>query len=223
MPSNPLCDPSIVGQYTKNTQVILSFGAAAGGFEFAMQLRYDIMQRHFNMKWSSDPAKVYLDAESLKLEKNTSYTWIQKAAIFKMANPFWAEFYQGGVSNAKCMIFLLTEKWLSSENCWQELGWYRERLDKTGNIKPIFVVFPDARPILAQPMITARDGSVHNPADIWDSLLRVKGAAKVQIFSQPDRSLGAVEIEGVDDRAEFRYVCNEVERMQILYHVAAAC
>lgn len=221
MPAPELSDPSIVGQYTANTQIILSFGAAMGGFEFAMQLRWDIMNKHYNIPWNADPARVYLDAESLKQEENTSYNWDKRFGIYKMQNPFWASFYQGALGNAKCMIFLFTQQWLASQYCWEELEWYRQRVTAGGGIKPIFVVFPDAKHMLSTQTITSRDGKRHNPAHIWESMLRVPGAAKVNINTIADPSMRTVSsITG--HNYHFMYACSEVELNEILYHVASS-
>jgi len=216
-----LIDPNIVGQYTANTQVILSFGAAMGGFEFAMQLRWDLMKRLYNMQWNSDPARVYLDAESLKNESNTSYNWDNQLGIYKMKNHFWASFYQGAMSQAKCMIFLFTQQWLNSQYCWEELQWYRQRLEGPTAIKPIFVVFPDARHMLSTQAIVSRDGKRHNPSHIWESMLKVPKAAKVDINTIADQSIRSVSsIAG--HSYSYRYACSEPELNQILHHVATA-
>src|SRR5687768_5724406 len=110
-----LTNPAQVGQFSvDNTRVILSFGGASGGFEFAMELRRNIMQK-YNLPFNGNPAFVYLDAESLKVDPGTKYTWDEKLGIFKMSNPFWKAFYQGAMGNSKTMIFLLTGQWLRSQ------------------------------------------------------------------------------------------------------------
>ena len=88
-----LDDPSVVGKYTASTRVILSFGAAYGGFEFAMQLRSDIMERA-GKPWNDDPAAVYLDHQSLKNAPGTKCEWDVEHGIHKMSNAWWKDFYK---------------------------------------------------------------------------------------------------------------------------------
>ena len=47
---------------------------------------------------------MYLDAESLKKQVKTTYSWDDKLGIYKMANPFWKEFYQGAMKQAKTYL-----------------------------------------------------------------------------------------------------------------------
>ena len=95
MPSNPPpLDPQVVGSFTDHTRVIISFGAAFGGFEFALQLRHDIMRA----KNQKHPAYCYLDAISLQAAADTRYPWDEKYHIFKMQNPHWAQFYESAMA-----------------------------------------------------------------------------------------------------------------------------
>jgi len=130
----------------KDTRVLLSFGSAAGGFEFAMELRRNIMGK-YGRKFLDDPYFVYVDAESLREDKKTGYTWDEKLGIYKMSNPFWKEFYLGAMDECQYMVYLISKPWLTSNWCWDEFKWY-EHVTTKKSIAPIFVVFKDAQDIL---------------------------------------------------------------------------
>ena len=57
-----------------DTKVLLSFGAVQGGFEFAMQLRLDIYKK-ISRSFEADPYFCYVDAESLRTNQVTKYTY----------------------------------------------------------------------------------------------------------------------------------------------------
>lgn len=135
-------------ELTKDTRVIVSFGAREGGFELTLQLRLDIMDRYGRRRIVRDPAGkflrfdvsdesfCYLDAVTLADDPKTSHPQVElnygseaapqwrKVDIFKMQNPFWDTFYPKAVKNAAVMVFQVTKWWMSSEYCLQELGWF---------------------------------------------------------------------------------------------------
>lgn len=179
-----LGDPSIVGKYTDSTRVILSFGAAYGGFEFAMQLRADIMERA-GKSWSDDPAAVYLDHESLKNAPGTKYEWDAEHGIHKMSNAWWKDFYKGAMDNAMAMIFIVTGEWLKSPWCWLEFEWYLEQLKKRErpNLLSVFLVFDDAQPSLALDkfLYGENQNSTLSPMLIWEGIQKMKNVCLIPI------------------------------------------
>lgn len=212
-------DSKVVGEFTSSTRVILSFGSALGGFEFALQLRHDIMQSR-GMSWDDDPAYIYVDAASLIKQAQTQYTWDEKLGIYKMSNPFWAQFYKDAMDNATNMIFLVTQQWLSSQWCWEELDFYAERFRKNPNIKPIFVVFPDAVPILKKNEIVLRDGSKRHPSQIWNEIKNISNSCVIDIETAPIPDLQTVIVEGATYTYHYRYVCNESELNKIISSIS---
>lgn len=215
MKSVDLLDPKTVGELTDHTRVILSFGSAFGGFEFAMQLRYDIMQKA-GIGWDENLAYVYLDAASLKHQKDSNYPWDQRLGIYKMNNPLWKAFYEGALNHARSMIFLLTEQWLTSQYCWEELTFFIERFDKNPNIRPVFVIFPDAVDILNQDEVELRDKTKRKPIEIWSEMKAVPGSTVVDIKTPPDNSLQTIVVEGESYEYHYEYMCNEAELNEII-------
>ncbi|MFZ1415304.1 MAG: hypothetical protein WAS73_12105 [Defluviicoccus sp.] len=215
MESVDIRDPKVVGKLTDSTRVIMSFGSAFGGFEFAMQLRYDIMQK-LGIGWDDKPAFVYLDAESLKHQKDSSYPWDQQLGIYKMSNPFWKAFYEGALDHARNMIFLLTKQWLTSQYCWEELQFFIDRFDKNANIKPVFVVFPDAVDLLNQNEVALHDGSTRKPSEIWSEMKAVPGSRVIDIRTPPDNSLQTIIVEGESYQYHYQYMCSEAELNEII-------
>jgi hypothetical protein len=207
------------GKLTQNTRVILSFGAASGGFEFAMQLRKDIMDV-YNKKWEKDLSFVYLDAESLKGESGTMFTWDNTLGIYKMSNEKWAKFYKDAMSQCDYMIFLLSDPWLSSQWCWQEFEWYYDTI-KTKNITPILLVFKDAQKYLDPAKVgdNKADEKVIKLKKILSALIEIKGCVVCPINSDPDPALGQIEVEGQTYKYTYRYTCTEEERSAILNSV----
>lgn len=131
-----------IGQIVKNTQLVLSFGSAKGGFDIAskaysiIQERYKNKAEHLYTLYSVDDALVYLDAETLKGKKGT------KTEDGKVLNAQWKEIYLEAIRNANAMLFIITDAWLESKWCWQEFGWYLEKKnDTSGRKKPLNVRF----------------------------------------------------------------------------------
>ena len=85
---------------TETTRVLLSFGAWTGGFEFAMQLRMDIY-RTFGKNPGHDSAFCYLDAESLRNDAKTSYTYQTATDKNMMANPYWDKYYEAATRHCR--------------------------------------------------------------------------------------------------------------------------
>lgn len=161
-------------QLTSTTRVIISFGGRGGGFELTNQLRLDIMDRYgrrrirrhpdgrFKDFAVSDESFCYLDAITLQQAPDTFTPRVKlpKAGkdrlidANKMVNDFWDCYYPRAVRNAVVMVFQISEWWLGSEYCRQELGWYlascMEKLQR-GEVQPcIFLVFDNAKAKLLQ-------------------------------------------------------------------------
>ncbi len=114
---------------TEKTRVLMSFGAVDGGFEFGMQLRLDIYQK-FGKNADADPAFCYLDAESLRVDSTTKYTYDLKSDKIMMENPDWDKYYESAMKYCKTMILLITKQWLTSKWCWKELDMLVHRRGK---------------------------------------------------------------------------------------------
>ena len=202
-----LDDPSVVGKYTASTRVILSFGAAYGGFEFAMQLRSDIMEKA-GKPWNNDPATVYLDHQSLKNAPGTKYEWDVEHGIHKMSNAWWKDFYKGAMDNAMAMVFIVTGEWLKSKWCWLEFEWYLEQLKKRErpNLLSVFLVFDDANPSLALPNFLGGENQNSNlsPILIWEGIRKIKDVCLIPIAT-PVKKIATNELIVRDDE-EISYV-----------------
>lgn len=117
----------------ENIKVLISFGAAGGGFELAWALKHDLEE-------VLGAETTYLDAISLSGDPYTNYTWNEELGIWKMSNKHWFGQYVDAMFNSKVMIFLVTKEWLNSYYCWEE---YCLFLQSRG-ITPIFLVDREA-------------------------------------------------------------------------------
>jgi len=131
-----------------DTKVLLSFGSAEGGMEFVMQLRRDIYDK-FGKKLDADPYFCYLDAESLRTDRNTTYEYRPIEDINKMDNSEWRANYERAMKYCKTMVLLITKQWLNSKWCWLELNMLVEEAEKSQK-KIVVVYWPDARALMAQ-------------------------------------------------------------------------
>ena len=131
-----------------DTKVLLSFGSAEGGMEFVMQLRRDIYDK-FGKKLDADPYFCYLDAESLRTDRNTTYEYRPIEDINKMDNSEWRANYERAMKYCKTMVLLITKQWLNSKWCWLELNMLVEEAEKSQK-KIVVVYWPDARSRMAQ-------------------------------------------------------------------------
>lgn len=200
------------------TRVLLSFGAAAGGFEFAMALRRDIMGKYGKSE-QADPEFVYVDAESLRNEAQTRYTWDAALGIYKMSNPCWDTFYKSAMSRCDFMVFLLSAPWLKSNWCWDEFQWYQLVLAQRA-VTPVFVVFKDAQAALAgSSMVRDAKGGQHDLKPLWQQMIAHKNAAVIDISSEAEAGLGTVSVEGASYTYTHKYVCSAQERQAILNKV----
>ncbi|MDR3640060.1 MAG: hypothetical protein P4L39_01910 [Humidesulfovibrio sp.] len=199
----------------EKTRVLLSFGAAAGGFEFAMQLRKDIMDKYKKTE-QTDPYFTYIDAESLRNDVETKYTWDQNLGIYKMSNPCWDTFYKSAMSKCDYMVFLISEPWLKSNWCWDEFNWYQMVLTEK-SITPIFVVFKDALSILnGNNKVKDGKGNIHDLKPIWQLMITHKNASTVIINTDPDPGVAKVIVDGATYTYTHKYVCNTQELSAIL-------
>ncbi len=104
--------------FTKDTKVLLSFGARDGGFEFARQLRELLMRAR---GWT-DPCAIYLDAVSARSHPSstTQRIVVEGHGVNAYRNPQWRELYQAAMRNAKAMVFIATPAWARSVYCADE-------------------------------------------------------------------------------------------------------
>ena len=86
----------------ENIKVLISFGAAGGGFELAWALKQDLEE-------VLGTETTYLDAISLSGDPYTNYTWDVQLGIWKMSNDHWFAHYVDAMFNSKVMIFILTK------------------------------------------------------------------------------------------------------------------
>lgn len=134
-----LTDILALKEATKDVSTLISFGAANGGFEFAVAVQHGLMQKHGDMSYS----KHYVDATSLRHHPSSSYSKIKEDIdVYKMNTPYWDIAYKSGMNNAKSMIFFITPEWLNSSYCKQELDWFQSAQNQ--NIKAVFVIFREA-------------------------------------------------------------------------------
>jgi len=112
--NDPLPD---VGALTRQTKVLMSWGSQDGGFDFAVELREQLMRLR---NWR-DPCAVYLDAKSAKGFPG-EYSNPDRPGTF--LNTHWREYYQAAMRNAKVMVFIATPAWLASEWCAHEHQWF---------------------------------------------------------------------------------------------------
>lgn len=116
MPGMPL-NPS---KFTKNTKVLLSFGARDGGYDFARLLREELMA----IRGYTDPCAVYFDAISarnhpmgvVQVIKDTKTGVTSK----QFRNQEWRQLYEAAMRNAKAMVFVATPAWAASKFCADE-------------------------------------------------------------------------------------------------------
>lgn len=199
----------------ENTRVLLSFGAAAGGFEFAMELRRNIMCKYRKTE-QADPYFVYIDAESLRGDPQTRYTWDPGLGIYKMSNPCWDTFYKSAMSRCDYMVFLLSAPWLRSNWCWDEFAWY-ERVITEKSVTPIFVVFKDAQAILSgSSKVKDGRGGEHDLKPLWQQMISHKNAAVIDIVTEVAPEVGTVVVEGATYAYTHKYVCSSMELSAIL-------
>lgn len=199
----------------ENTRVLLSFGAAAGGFEFAMELRRNIMGKYKKTE-QTDPYFAYIDAESLRSDPQTRYTWDPNLGIYKMSNDFWKTFYQSAMSKCDYMVFLLSAPWLKSNWCWDEFDWY-QRVITEKSVTPIFVVFKDAQAILnGSSKVKDSKGNDHDLKSLWQQMITHKNAATIDINTEASAEVGTVVVEGASYTYTHKYVCSSMELSAIL-------
>ncbi len=197
------------------TRVLLSFGAAAGGFEFALQLRKDIMDK-FKKTDMNEPRFVYVDAISLEGDTESHYEWDPGRGIFKMSNADWREHYLTGMRQCAYMVFLISGPWLTSNWCWDEFQWYLQAVTEHP-VKPVFIVFKDAQGILnGSGKVKDGKGTEHDLRPMWQEMIARPGAVVVDIATDPEPAVGHVVVEGATYSYTHRYVCSESERAFIL-------
>ena len=116
-----------------DVKVLISFGAAGGGFELAWAIKHDLDEILGN-------GSTYLDAISLSDDAHTRFTWSEQLGIWKMSNDNWFKHYVDAMNSCKSMLFIITKEWLESYYCWDEFLQFR----KTPNCKPFFLITEQA-------------------------------------------------------------------------------
>jgi hypothetical protein len=212
-----------IGTFTGGTRVLISFGAASGGFELSLALRHEIYA-HLKRSPEKEPALVYIDAESLREATGTKYTPNVDLDSFAMSNPKWAQFYKGAMGHCTTMIFLITAQWLRSKYCWEELEWFAERL-ATSSVRPIVLIFPDANAVLLQRRVETRHGTSHRVDDLL-AITRGPWAVKIPINTVAPSAVRHVAVEHSTVAAgqagktlHFNYAISEHELAAVLANV----
>lgn len=123
----------------ENVKVLISFGAAGGGFELAWALKNDLDE-------ILGGGATYLDAVSLSSDPDTIYIWDNNNGIWKMSNLHWFAHYVEAMFKSKVMIFIVTREWLDSYYCWEEYSLFLQ----SNRIIPIFLVDYEAYHLLEQ-------------------------------------------------------------------------
>lgn len=116
-----------------DVKVLISFGAAGGGFELAWAIKHDLDEILGN-------GSTYLDAIFLSDDEHTRLTWSEQLGIWKMSNDNWLRHYVDAMNSCKSMLFIITEEWLESYYCWDEFLQFL----KTPNCKPFFLITEQA-------------------------------------------------------------------------------
>jgi hypothetical protein len=212
---------------TENTKVLLSFGAWTGGFEFAMQLRMDIF-RKFGKHPESDPAFCYLDAESLRNDAKTSYTYQAATDKNMMANPYWDKYYEAAMRHCETMILFITKEWLVSKWCWRELDMLVRAAEKRPELNVIIVMFPDGAAKLRTSTWTERQegGVARSPQQLAARLDRLPNATYIRVAESP-AIVGAITRGYQNPRSQgstigsntFAYACSAAECDAIIANV----
>ena len=193
------------------TKILISFGARAGGFEFALQLRHDIMKKT-QKEIYKNPSYVYIDAISLEKDKFTSITWDGNAGIWKMSNNKWDTHYKKAMDECEVMIFLLSKYWLDSKWCRQELEWYKETLKKRPDCKTIFVVFNDAKDIIENKKSVGGDIKT-----TISNINAMRGDGNViNIKAVAEKSIEKVTVDGKSYTYSYMYSCSAEDCTKIL-------
>lgn len=198
------------------TKVLISFGAAKGGFEFAMQLRHDIY-RDCAVDPEKDPTFCYLDAEALRSVAGTTYTYKPGPDTNYMRNPHWEQHYRNAMSACSVMVLLITQQWLLSQYCWLELDLLVKLAEERPWVKTVVVMWPDGASILHTRSWTESGGNQRNPGDLSARLDRL---AKANYFRVGSSGSIKGKVAGGDTN-EFAYSCSDPERRAILSSVTA--
>ena len=111
-----------------DVKYLLSFGSAGNDGNVVEGIR------NFKFAWvqslASSIGGTYVDAERLP----------QMAGSYLLEgdphprNTFWREYYKHAMALANIMVFIITDAWIISRNCWQELDWAKEIRPSKKNI-----------------------------------------------------------------------------------------
>ena len=203
---------------TPNTKVLISFGSAEGGFEFAMALRQEVYA-HFHWEQESEPGYCYVDAESLRRDGKTTYDRNETLDTNFMRNKDWKHHYGSAMKDCSTMIILLTAQWLRSEYCWGELEMLEEiAASRGGGMKVVVVVWPDARALLSGGSFPDRKNQVRSEGEFMGTRGKIPGGwttIEVSGASGPGRAL----IERTGGANNYIYACTAAETQRIIHEV----
>ena len=143
-------------EFTKDTKILLSFGSRQGGFDFACNLRKELME----FRGWKDPCSVYLDAISAAThpDSTTEEVEVNGNKVQAYRNPKWQELYQAAMMNADAMVFIVTPEWARSNYCEEEHQWFDviragkhdKRMSMTKRLPIIVIVDEDALSLLGK-------------------------------------------------------------------------
>jgi hypothetical protein len=148
-----------------------------------MQLRMDIY-RKFGKNPGHDSAFCYLDAESLRNDAKTSYTYQTATDKNMMASPYWDKYYEAAMRHCRTMILFITKEWLVSKWWWREL----DMLIRAAERRPeLNVMFPDGAAKLRTSTWTERQegGVARTPLDLAIRLDRLPNATYIRVAESP--------------------------------------
>lgn len=200
--------------------VLISFGGAMGGFEFAWDLLRGIVEER--------KMTAYLDAISLEHDENIVYRWDKTLGVYKMSNPNWDTFYSDAMDNCKYMIFIITKPWLHSYYCLHEFKMFLERVNNPKHlITPIFVIFKEAMDeilqnkgiIVPRPKgeMTITDSKLVLDYDKFYTYMTNKKYIEVQSKDAPGNVV--FESKGEIYKTEFNYALDDGIIKQILSYL----
>jgi hypothetical protein len=217
------------GSLTDKVRVLVSFGAADGGIEFAMQLRFDIYKK-FGVNPATDPAFCYLDGDTLRVDPKTNYTYNAMTDTNMMDNPNWYNFYHAAMKSCGTMVLLITSGWLKSKWCFQELDMLVSLAAKKQNMRVLVVLWPDATALLQTGSWQDRHGGSQNRVGFLKRVNELPGRWIYHVSNAgASRAPGPGQVQRTDKKTNvttafgtnnFNFSCTEAERNLILAQIS---
>lgn len=119
--------------FAPKDKFLLSFGARDKNFGFE---KIRDLGRKLNFTYI-DSERLPPLAASYILEPPTD----EPGAKMHPRNSFWMDYYQRAMKEAKLMAFVITEAWIESPNCWEELDWATGNQEFNRKDKPNIIIF----------------------------------------------------------------------------------